>query len=249
MKVQAIKTTLRKIRAFRSLFLQESNFQFVYNKCHAYGWADTYLFMLDGTAVGYGAVWGQNNRSDRDAIFEFYVVKPYRKFAGECFLKLWEASGAVCVECQSNDVLLTAMLYQYSKNINAENLLFDDHFQTQIILPGISFHQQEAKENDRRDEFKYYLKQEDEDEEEEVVVATGGLMLNYNEPFADLYMEVKDGFRKQGLGSFMIQELKKTCYLMGRVPGARCNIDNAASKATLLKAGMKVCGYILIGKL
>ncbi len=36
---------------------------------------------------------------------------------------------------------------------------------------------------------------------------------------------------------------------MGRVPAARCNIKNINSKSTLLKAGMKVCGYILQGEL
>jgi hypothetical protein len=38
-------------------------------------------------------------------------------------------------------------------------------------------------------------------------------------------------------------------YRLKRVPAARCNIKNNASKATLLKAGMKVCGYILTGEL
>jgi RimJ/RimL family protein N-acetyltransferase len=60
-------------------------------------------------------------------------------------------------------------------------------------------------------------------------------------------MEVKENFRRKGLGSFIIQELKKACYLAGRVPAARCNIRNKASRATLLKAGLKVCGFMLKG--
>jgi RimJ/RimL family protein N-acetyltransferase len=41
--------------------------------------------------------------------------------------------------------------------------------------------------------------------------------------------------------------LKKEIYRMGRVPAARCNISNRASKATLLKAGFTPCGFRLKG--
>ena len=58
MKFQVIKSILQDIQSFRTLFLQESNIQFVYNKCHLYGWADEYLFLLEDTSIGYGSVWG-----------------------------------------------------------------------------------------------------------------------------------------------------------------------------------------------
>ena len=79
------------------------------------------------------------------------------------------------------------------------------------------------------------------------IVATGGFLLHYNKPFADLYMEVNEQHRKKGFGSFLLQEVKKECYLNGRLPAARCNITNPASKATLLRAGLKVVGYMLKG--
>ena len=77
------------------------------------------------------------------------------------------------------------------------------------------------------------------------VAATGG---HYNKPFADLYMEVKKNSRRIGLGSYLLQELKKECYLSGRIPAARCNIENMASKATLIKAGLRICGFMLTGR-
>lgn len=61
-------------------------------------------------------------------------------------------------------------------------------------------------------------------------------------------MEVEKDYRKKGLGSFLIQELKRQCYLTGRVPAARCNIDNVASRATLTKAGLKITGFMLLGQ-
>jgi hypothetical protein len=74
-------------------------------------------------------------------------------------------------------------------------------------------------------------------------------MLNYNHPYADIYLEVKEANRQRGLGTLMIQELKKEIYHADRVPAARCNIKNNISRSALLKAGFQVCGYLLEGKI
>ncbi len=238
MEMKVLKTDADKIQFFRTLFLHESNFQFIYDKCHKYGWADTYLFTYHKTPVGYGAIWGQEKREDRDAIFEFYVSRPYRKFAGTFFSALIKASNAVFIECQSNDLLLTEMLYTFGKNINAEAILFRDNFQTGFEMNGANLH----KPKNDTDNPEYVLHYGGE------VVAAGGLMLNYNMPYADIYYEVSEQHRRKGFGSFFVQELKKQAYNSGRIPAARCNIDNAISKATLLKSGFEVCGFILKGE-
>jgi GNAT superfamily N-acetyltransferase len=62
-------------------------------------------------------------------------------------------------------------------------------------------------------------------------------------------MEVREDYRRKGFGSFLLQELKRECYLAGRVPAARCNINNAASKASLLKAGFKIAGFMVIAEI
>jgi hypothetical protein len=54
MEVNVTKVELEEIRAFRILFLHENHFQFTHNKCHDYGWADNYLFIVDGITAGYG---------------------------------------------------------------------------------------------------------------------------------------------------------------------------------------------------
>jgi len=79
------------------------------------------------------------------------------------------------------------------------------------------------------------------------IVASGGFLLHYNPPFADLYMEVREDRRRRGIGSFLLQEVKRECYLAGRVPAARTGIRNVASRATLSKAGLRVCGFMLLG--
>lgn len=246
MTINVRKTELPALLPLRHLFLQECNFQIRYNACHERGWTDSYLLTSDEIAVGYGSIKGQEI-ADRDTIFEFYVIPAFRKYASEFFTKLIAASGAKFLECQSNDLLFTPMLYEFAQNINADVVLFEEHAATEHAIPGVVFRRR--AENDMIFEHKiepvgeYVLEWRGE------IVATGGFMLHYNMPFADLYMEVKESFRKRGLGSFILQELKQACYLAGRVPAARCNIQNKASRAALRKAGMRVCGFMLKGEI
>jgi GNAT superfamily N-acetyltransferase len=241
MEIKVIKTELEEIKVFRVVFLHENNFQFVYDKCHYYGWADTYVFLIDGKKVGYGAVWGKDKRQDRDTIMEFFVLKTFRQFSGLIFQEFISVSGTAFIECQSNDLLLSGMMYEYAEDIHAEAILFEDNIQTNFVIPDIVFRREKINDDNINDVGGYILEQGGK------TVATGGFMLNYNIPYADIYMEVNDNFRRQGFGSLIIQELKKEIYLMGRVPAARCNINNEASKASLLKAGFKICGFRLNG--
>ena len=48
------------------------------------------------------------------------------------------------------------MLYEYSQNINAEAILFEDHFQTNFDIPGVIFKKKPVEDNsgnDRGDTF------------------------------------------------------------------------------------------------
>lgn len=243
MDVKIIKTSLDDIRAFRTIFLHENNFQFVLNKCHDYGWADTYLFLLDDERAGYGAVWGTDRREDRDTIFEYFLTQPFRHLADIVFPKFLSTTGTRLIECQSNDPLLSSMLYAYTENINAEAVLFEDDVVTHLTVPGVTFRKRLAGDDMGDDDSDYVLVLDGK------IVASGGLMLNYNLPYADIYMNVKEPYRQKGSGSLIVQELKREAYLMGRVPAARCNINNHASKATLLKAGLRICGFRLKGNI
>ena len=243
MEIEIIRASLDEIQDMRVLFLHENNFQFIYDKCHYYGWADRYMFMIDDAKIGYGAVWGKNNRQDRDAIFEFYLLPPYRKSAGFVFGEFRKICKAAFIECQGNDTSLYPMLYENAQNINAEAILFREHFQTDFSIAGTALYKKDSEEKSNKDDRRFILKKDDE------VVATGGLMLNYNIPYADIYYEVNEQYRRKGYGTLIVQELKKAAYLLGRLPAARCNINNQISKATLLKAGFIICGHILTGEL
>lgn len=237
------KTTSNEIADLRELFLKDITFQFIHNKCHPYGWADAYLF-TDGTArMGYGCVWGKDSRQDRDTIFEFYLTAAYQKYASEVFSHFAKVADVPFMECQTNDTLLAAMMFTHATDIHAQSVLFEDDAETDFQINGVTFNKRPYPTDHPDDRGGYALEKGDE------VQATGGFMLNYNHPYADIYMNVNEPFRQRGLGSLMVQELKKEIYKSGHVPAARCNVKNMISRATLLKAGFRVCGYLLEGKL
>src|SRR5437016_12521879 len=81
------------------------------------------------------------------------------------------------------------------------------------------------------------------------LAAKGGILFHYNRPYGDIYMEVAEPFRRRGVGSYLVQELKRVCYEQGNIPSARCNPKNIASRKTLQKAGFIPCGHILTGSI
>jgi GNAT superfamily N-acetyltransferase len=247
MTLHIVKVSLEEILFLRNLYLQENNFQIRYNSRHERGWSDSYMVMHDEEKIGYGSLAGYENAGDRNTVFEFYIIPPFRNLSSSAFLQLLQASKAFFIECQSNDFLLTSLLYVFAQKITPDTILFGEGSTTNIKLTNVLF--RKRTESDVVFEHKaepvgnYVLELNNE------VVATGGFFLHYNMPFADLYMEVKEDCRRKGLGSFLIQELKKQCYLSGRVPAARTGMENIASKATLIKAGLKIVGFILLGEL
>ena len=243
MTIKAIKTNLQEILPLRNLFLQENNFQIRYNAQHTRGWCDSYVITHNEEKIGYGSISGKENIPDRDSVFEFYIIPSFRNLAPLAFLELIQTSKAPFIICQSNDLLLLSLLFQFGQNINADTVLLEEHFTSSICIDNIIF--RKRSDGDIIFEHKaepvgdYVLEFNKE------VVSTGGFLLHYNMPFADLYMEVREDCRRKGFGSFLIQEIKKRCYLAGRVPAARTGLDNIASKATLIKAGFKVAGFMV----
>lgn len=241
--IEIVKTNLETIQPFRVMFLHENNFQFIYDKCHYYGWCDDWLFTISGSIMGYGSVWGTDDRKARDSIFEFYLLPPYRHSASRVFRRFIEITGADKIECQTNDLLLSYMLHEFSESIVPEAILFEEDVETHWRIPGVNFIRRPLDDDNPAHYGRYVL------EYEGLEVADGGFLTNYNKPYADIYMEVRDAHRGKGYGSLIVQELKKEVYKIGRVPAARCGCNNHVSKATLIKAGFKVCGARLKGKI
>jgi len=245
MTITVNKVELEAILPLRALYLQEMNHQVRYNAVHERGWSDSYQVGVDGREVGYGSVKGREI-PDRDTIFEFFVIPSDRDRARDLFSHLVLAAKPTFIECQSNEPLLSAMLFEFARNISADVVLFEDHSVTSLVVPGVLV----RRRQDSDKVFPHAVEPVGEyvAELNGEIAATGGFMLHYNHPFADLYMEVREDCRRRGIGSFLLQEVKRECYLAGRVPAARTSIGNCASRACLSRAGLRECGFMLIGE-
>jgi GNAT superfamily N-acetyltransferase len=236
------------VEPLRDLHRREMNCQIVLDSWLGRRWVDPYLLRIDGRVVGYGLVGGVRG-DPKDTVVEFFVLPGHRGAALPLFRRLVAVSRARGIEVQTNDVLLTLMLYDCATDIRAEAVLFAAGFATNLTVPGAVY--RPATDAEKRSVFPHSSEPVGDwvIEAGGEIVATGGILFHYNVPFGDIYMEVAEPHRRRGYGSFLVQELKRTCHEMGRVPAARCNAANAASRATLQKAGMMPCARVLTGVL
>ena len=246
MSIKVNKTDLQSILPLRGLFLQENNIQVRYDACHRRGWSDSYLVTIDGLKAGYGSVKGNEHIDHRDTVFEFYLIPAFRDLALSVFELLLKVSGASFIECQTNEPLLTSFAYWFGTELTSDTILFRDKIATQLNLVEGVFRPKAP--NDKVFEHRAEPVGDFVVEWRAEIVATGGFLLHYNMPFADVYMEVREDCRQMGFGSLLVQEVKLQCYLSGRVPAARTGFSNLASRATLLKAGFDIAGHMILAR-
>jgi GNAT superfamily N-acetyltransferase len=134
------------------------------------------------------------------------------------------------------------MLYDFATDIRCENYLFHDAVTTHLPCPrGVFRHSRPGDEPPDKD-ADWLI------EADGAIVASGGFLCHYNPPYGDVYMSVAEPFRRQGFGSYIVQEVKRVCYEAGKKPAARCNGDNVASRRTLERAGLVPCARLLVGQ-
>jgi GNAT superfamily N-acetyltransferase len=160
---------------------------------------------------------------------------------------LLTSSGATEIETQSNAGLLTVMLHTFAPTVASESVLFHDKMTTKYAPSDARFRR--ATEEDAARIAQQQLDTEARwlVEVEGTVVGTGDILFHYNRPYGDIYMAVGEPFRRRGIGTYLVQELKRVCYEGGSIPAARCNPKNVASRQTLQRARFVPCGHILIG--
>jgi hypothetical protein len=72
-------------------------------------------------------------------VYEFYLLPHYRMHAFESFRTLLMASGAVMINVQSNDSLITVMLHTFAHDVTSESVLFHDKLTTALSPPAATF--------------------------------------------------------------------------------------------------------------
>lgn len=239
---------LESILALRDMYRLEMNCQIIHDSIHSRpGWTQEYSLRIDGSQVGYGSVAIGGPWTEIPALYEFYVAGPYRLKVFELFHSLQKACGAARMEIQSNDCLTAVLFHTYAKNVTTESVLFQDEVTTNLVPAVATFRM--ATEADGLDISRQQLPWHGVVEVDGKVAATGGILFHYNRPYGDIYMDVREDFRRRGLGAFIVQELKRVCYEGGFKPGARCSPKNVASQRTLQRAGFTPNANILVGGL
>lgn len=232
------------VAPFRELHRADNRCQIIHDSVLRRGLGDAYLIEADGRMAGYAGVW---NQYDPGRLMEFYTLPHLRAQAALMCREAIAAAGVTEIEAQTNMPAMLALLYDCAEGIQAENYLFADAMHAALACPNALVRKAAPGEA----EAAFPGGHEVGDWLLEVtgrVVATGGFLTHYNPPYGDVYMEVAESARRQGYGSYLVQELKRITYEAGYEPAARCNAGNLASRRTLEKAGMRVCGRLLVGK-
>jgi GNAT superfamily N-acetyltransferase len=241
MSIEARPVEYRDIESLRELNRQEANCQIVHDSILRRGMADAYLILADGRVGGYGGVW---NRYDVGRVMEFYTLPSLRGAALPMFREFLAVSGATSMEAQTNMPQMLLMLYDCTTNIVADNILFHDALPSNLPCPDGAFRRARPGDDALDKDADWVVEARDG-----AIVASGGFLTHYNPPYGDVYMAVAESARRRGFGSYVVQELKRVCYEAGRIPAARCNADNIASRRTLQRAGMLPCALLLSGEI
>jgi GNAT superfamily N-acetyltransferase len=246
MSITAQRCELESILGLRDMYRLEMSCQIIHDSIHSRpGWTQEYSLRIDGRQVGYGSVAIAGPWTKSPALYEFFVAGPYRLELFALFNALRKACAATRMEIQSNDILTTVMFHTYAVNVSTESILFKDDVTTKFAPTGATF--RAATAEDGLDVSSEQLPWHGVVEVDGVVAATGGILFHYNRPYGDIYMDVREEFRRRGLGTFIVQELKPVCYEGGFKPGARCSPKNIASQKTLQRAGFVPYGNLLVG--
>ena len=244
--IRIVRTPLLRLHGLRARYRRSMDCQIIRDAHHRRGFTTLFRITVGRRVAGYGAV--GMARHNRGVLQEFYLLPRYRSRALHLFRQLLFVTRARHISCQSNDALLTLMLYDCARNIRVEHHLFEDSATTRLLVTGARF--RPTRPTDARNIFPHRSEPIGDwvVEWRGAIVATGGILTHYNPPYGDLHMEVAPRFRRRGFGSFIVQELKRIAYRRGLIPAARCNGTNVASRRTLERAGFAVCGRILTGR-
>src|SRR5438270_4177549 len=110
MAIDVARVPHEEVVPLRELYRREMGCQIVHDSLPGRGFGNLFLLRADGRVAGYGFVMGYRGEP-KDMIQEFHVLPAYRGSALPMFRRLIEVSQARRIEVQTNDVLLTLMLY------------------------------------------------------------------------------------------------------------------------------------------
>lgn len=239
---------LQDIAAMREAFRAEMNCQIVHDSIHhRHGWTLEFALAEGDRTVGYASLAVNGPWRNRPTFYELYVAPDRRSRAYALFEAFLTTTQPAAFEVQSSDVLTTTMALTFARDIATERVVFRDHSTTMHVLPGATLGCVTAAEDIQAAIAARQGGGEWELDVDGTRVGKGGILFHYNPPYGDVYMEIDEGFRRRGYGSYLVQELKRICCELGAIPAARCDPTNTASQRTLQRAGFLPNAHVMIG--
>ncbi len=238
MDIHVENTTHASIADLREAYRTEAGCQVVRDSILRRGLADAWQIELHGERVGYAGVW---NRYTPDRLMEFFVLPEHRSVESQLFSAVVRAAGATSAEAQTNIEPQYRVVREHTSGATTEKLLFGDGADPGPSRPDLGFRARRASEEGPEGEWVVTSAGR--------VVGAGGILHHYNPPYADLFMEVVPEARGHGVGSFLVGQLRRECLELGKIPAARCDPTNEASRRTLLRGGLVEVGAIVFGRL
>lgn len=241
MDIEVTRAELDQVLPLKDRYREEAGCQVVRDSLLWRGLAEPWLVRVEGHLAGYGAL-GTTHAPGR--VIEFHLLPRFRRDTLRVASAFIRASGADAVEAQTNIPGMVDLLYSFAGAVQEEYILFDDGNGPRppghtLRLPEGSLRPRAGGDTGPEGEWVV--------EWNGRVVGAGGLQTHYNPPFADVHMEVVEEVRGQGIGGWMVQELARVCREQGRVPSARCEPGNHASRRALERGGLRPCGRLLAG--
>lgn len=214
---------------------------------HAHFWE----IQDQGQHAGYFCIGSDNY------LLRFHLVENYQARAQEIFRWIISTYGIQYAITSTIEPLYFSLCLDVQKSITLHSYLFRDHKRIELSSDLSNSVFRKAKKSELNDIMRFdqantgsgewieaFLQERLSREElfvlydRQTLVATGECIPSQKQPpYADLGMVVAQSYRRRGLGSFILTQLKKHCYEAGWKPICSCEASNLASKKAIEKAG------------
>jgi len=257
MHMEIETTTVDRVADLRFLYARELDDIILYEREIQQGQTRIYGMRGGGVLVGYGVLHGEGE--DRSKIVEFFLLPQYRCHTAVAFDHFTSVTEATGVLARTNDTGLVLLLHERTRNIAASHYCFRDAERThhpvsgaryrgitqddlELLTPIMTTSQAWPFELSDRKALDTWIASNEGRvlEDEEGIAGIGAILRGYNRPFANIGMVVMKRARRRGYATYLIEELKRETYALGKIPRADCAHWNTASRSTLLRAGFLV---------
>jgi predicted acetyltransferase len=224
------------------------------------GLAPHYIMWKGGKRVGYFAV-------QKGRLLQFFVVDAALPEVPALFADVLTSANIHSAAVSTIEPAFLALCLDRQTAVSVNSYLFQDHHTVHPTLsayPQAEFRPGTMADIDQLVQF--YHENDEYEDTEAIETGAGGhepytrslveneqvfLLTNNDEilgigecrisetqkPYADVGMIANNQYRRQGIGTFLLAQLKEYCYSLHVKPICSCTFDNMASRKTIEKAG------------